>query len=156
MKAVVIGLGNDIMRDDALGLRVAMALGSHPSLPSSVEVVETGEMGLSLLDFLVGKEWALIVDSVITEEKPVGYIHRIDSKDTGSFPTRNPHNMGIEEILDLGRGLGLDLPREVIVMAMEVKENDRFGDEMTREAEAGFAPFLDAVLQEIRRHAPPG
>ena len=74
MRGVVIGLGNDIMRDDAIGLRVTRALASHSSLPPSVEVIETGEMGLSLLDVLVDRGWVILVDSVVTSKKPVGYI----------------------------------------------------------------------------------
>lgn len=151
MRGVVIGIGNDIMRDDAVGLRAARALASHPSLSPDVEVIETGEMGLSLLDVLVNRDWVIFVDSVITGKKLVGYIHRIEGKDVMCYRSKNPHNMGLGEVLYIGNMLDLSIPDEVLIMAMEVRDNKHFGDEMTPEVGAGFTRFLNAVLGEVRK-----
>ena len=147
----MIGLGNDIMRDDAIGLRVTRALASHSSLSPDVEVIETGEMGLSLLDVLVNRDWVIFVDSVITGKKLVGYIHRIKGKDVTCYISKNPHNMGLGEVLYFGRELGLSLPNEVVILAMEIRDNNHFGDEMTPKVKAGGTRFLDAVLEEVKK-----
>lgn len=151
MKGVVIGLGNDIMRDDAAGLKLARSLSQHPALPPGVQVIETGEMGLSLLDVLDGKDWAIFVDSVKTGENPVGHIHRFEGKDVVEFRSRNPHNMGIGEVFYIGHKLGLNLPNRIVILAMEVKDNHSFGYDMTQEANAGFTRFLTAVFEEVKR-----
>jgi hydrogenase maturation protease len=114
-------------------------------------VVETGEIGLSLLDFLVNKDWAIIVDSVATMKKPVGHIHKIDCKNWMFHMGRNPHNMGIGEVLYLGYKLNLGLPDKIVIMAMEVRDNHHFGGEMTPEVNVRFERFLVAVLEGIKR-----
>ena len=48
---VVLALGNDILGDDAVGFHAARSLRSEPW--EGVDVVETGEAGLALLDHLV-------------------------------------------------------------------------------------------------------
>jgi len=151
MGGVVIGLGNDIMRDDAVGIMAARALASNPALPPGVEVVKTGEMGLSLLDVLVDKDWAIFIDSVKTGKKPLGHIHRLEGDDVICLRSKNPHNMGIGEVFYLGRKLGLSLSDKVVILAMEVKDNDHFGVEMTPEVKAGLTRFLETILEEVRR-----
>jgi hydrogenase maturation protease len=151
MGGVVIGLGNDIMRDDAVGIIAANALASNPALPSDVEVVKTGEMGLSLLDFLVDRDWVIFIDTVKTGKKPLGHIHRLEVDNATCFKSKNPHNMGIGEVFYIGRKLGLSLPKKAVILAMEVKDKDRFGDEMTPEVKAGLTRFLETILEEVRR-----
>lgn len=103
------------------------------------------------MDVLVDKDWVIFVDSVITREKPIGYIHRIEGKDITCYGLKNPHNMGLGEVLYLGRKLGLSLPDEIVILAMEVRDNNHFGNEMTPEVKAGFARFFNAVLEEVKK-----
>ena len=46
-RAVVLGLGNDLLGDDGIGLSVAREV--RRRAPPGVEVVESGEAGLALI-----------------------------------------------------------------------------------------------------------
>jgi Ni,Fe-hydrogenase maturation factor len=49
---LLLGLGNDILTDDAIGLHVAAAVRERLAGCQFLTVRQTGEMGLSLLDFI--------------------------------------------------------------------------------------------------------
>jgi hydrogenase maturation protease len=140
------------MKDDAIGLEVVRSLASHPALPDGVEAIDTGEMGLSLLDLLVDRDWAILVDSIVSGKEPVGHVHTIKGKDVEQLRSKNPHGMGIGEVLFLGRQLGLDLPEDIAIVAMEIKESG-LGEGLTPEVKAGSASFLKAILGEVRIRA---
>jgi len=59
---VVIGVGNELLRDEGVGMVVARALQGE-KLPPNVRVVEGGVGGLDLLFEMEGAERAIIVDA---------------------------------------------------------------------------------------------
>ena len=71
MKTLVLGLGNPILSDDGVGLRVARELENRLD-QQEVTVVETSMAGLDLLDLLAGYDRAIIVDAIQTVGGKVG------------------------------------------------------------------------------------
>jgi len=49
MKVIVLGLGNILLRDEGVGVRVVEALAARYILPADVEVVDGGTAGMELL-----------------------------------------------------------------------------------------------------------
>jgi hydrogenase maturation protease len=77
-KTLVLGLGNDILSDDAVGLILARQLATKLAGIDGIEVRETMEMGLALLDFLVGYDAVLILDAIQTGQAAPGTLHEVD------------------------------------------------------------------------------
>ncbi len=119
---LVLGLGNDILSDDAVGLKVARAIRQHLTDSDGIEVQETSEMGLSLLDYIVGFEDLVLVDAVQTQQAPPGFLHEFDGSQLKVLPIVSPHFLGVGEMAALGRQLGLPVPRRVRIFAVEVKD----------------------------------
>jgi len=69
---LVLALGNDLLGDDGVGLEAARQIAGQ--VDGSVEVVETGEAGLALLELMEGYERALLIDSVVTGRYPPGTV----------------------------------------------------------------------------------
>jgi hypothetical protein len=67
-RTLVLGLGNDILADDAIGLLAVRAL--RPSLDDAVDVEETSVHGVALLDLLTGYDHAVLIDAVRTGTTP--------------------------------------------------------------------------------------
>ena len=53
-KTLVLGLGNDLLTDDAIGILAVREVRRRVAHLAQVEVCETMEMGLALLDFIAG------------------------------------------------------------------------------------------------------
>jgi hydrogenase maturation protease len=146
-KILVLGLGNDILTDDAIGLHVVRELRESLAGDDHIDVRETTEMGLALLDFIVGYGAVVIVDSIQTGKSPAGTIHEVDAAGMKQLTGRTPHFLGIGETLALGRQLGLAMPQEVRILAVEVEDPFTLGTEMT----PALQGVLPVALQRVRQ-----
>ena len=151
LRVLLLGLGNDILSDDAVGLKVARAIQPRLSKSDGIEVRETCEMGLALLDYIVGFDRLVLVDAMQTGRMPPGFLHEFDSDDLRVLPAVSPHFLGIGEMLALGRKLGLPVPRRVKVFAVEVQDPFTVGTSMTPALQQALAAVVARVLAATRR-----
>ena len=146
-------MGNDILTDDAIGLRVIRQLqpllAEHPNL----EVRETTEMGLALLDFLTGYSAVFIVDSIQTGRAAPGTVHELDAAALQQLTGRTPHFLGVSETLALGRQLGLAMPKQVKIFAVEVQDPFTLSTDMTPALESALPAIVDRIADAARRLA---
>lgn len=151
VRVLLLGLGNDILRDDSIGLRVARSLAEDFAGHPAVDVRETTEMGIALLDFLVGYSHAIIVDSIVTGLVPAGTVHVLDIDSIKRLTVHTPHFLGVGETVALGNHLGLPMPSEVHVMAIEVEDPYTLGEALTEPLNAAFPHILEQVRAELAR-----
>jgi hydrogenase maturation protease len=151
---LILGLGNDILTDDAVGLLVAR--GVAPRVGPDVDVREAAVAGFDLVDLLAGYERAIIVDAIKTTAGTPGDIYRLTPADLPRSEGRLAaiHEIGLPAALDLGRLLGHPMPAQVVILAVEIAEDRVFGEQPTPAVAAAVAPAVDAVLRELADHAP--
>jgi hydrogenase maturation protease len=130
-KVLVLGLGNDILSDDAVGLRVARAAAKRLAGNPAVEAKATTEMGLALLDEIAGREGVVVVDAIRTGLAPPGTILEVDPGGLSTAVATAPHFLGLGETLAFGRLLGLEMPRAARVIAIEVADPFTVGTRLT-------------------------
>ena len=148
-KVLLLGLGNDLLTDDAIGLHVARQLQSHFEGNPAVHVRETMEMGLALLDFLTGYPAVVIVDSIQTSQAPPGFIHELDAASLKELTGRTPHFLGVGETLALGRLLELPMPAEVRIYAIEVEDPFTLGTELTTALQTALAGIVERIAAAV-------
>ncbi len=144
---LLLGLGNDILTDDAIGLEVARALRGELARDPRIEVRETTEMGLALLDFLVGRRAVLLVDAIQTGTVPPGTLLEPDPADWEARGGGNPHLLGVAATLALGRRCGLPMPEWVKILAIEIADPFTLGTALTPALRAA----LPAAVARARR-----
>ena len=118
-KNVIIGLGNDLLGDDAIGLITARRLKNF--FNDTLDVFESPNGGLELLDYLEGYENALILDSLYTNKYPSGYITVYSVNDFISFQSSTPHYIGLPEVVNIAKELNISIPKNIVVLLMEVE-----------------------------------
>lgn len=150
-RVLLLGLGNDILRDDSIGLRIARSLADEFADHPAVHVRETTEMGIALLDFLVGYTRAIIVDSIVTGLVPAGTVHVLDIDSIKRLTVHTPHFLGVGETVALGNHLGLPMPSDIRVMAVEVEDPYTLGEALTVPVCAAFPRILEQVRAELTR-----
>ena len=126
---LVLGLGNELLKDDAVGIRVAERL--QGTLPPGVEVRATSLFGLALLDELIGRDKVLLIDSYIPEEFIGSEIQEHNLDGVGEAQSASPHFVGLGEVREIMRKLDLGFPREVRILAIPVSDPITFSTEMT-------------------------
>jgi hydrogenase maturation protease len=151
-KTVVIGLGNDLLADDAFGIMVARELKALEI--DSLDIVEAAEHGLGLLDYLEGYEKAIIVDAFIGTEK--GKIMEVELTSWDRAVAPSLHALSLPEALHLGRKAGLRLPERVKVYSVTVLNSFVIGGEMSEEVERSVPVILNKILKDLRLGEPQG
>lgn len=152
-RVLVLGLGNAILSDDAIGLHVARALRLQIGPEEAIAAVEVEEMGLSLLDYIVGCRDLVIVDSIQTGRVPPGCLHEIDGDDSLTRRGGSPHFLGVGETIACGRLLGLAMPERIRIFAVEVNDPFTLGESLTPPVAAALNNVADRVLAAARSFA---
>ncbi len=149
MRTLVLGLGNPILSDDSVGFRVIEALENRYYEPE-VTVMATGLAGLGLLDLILGYDKVIIIDSIQTKEGNVGQIYRLNADDFATTRhAASPHDVNLATALELGRRLGLAMPREIIIFAIEVQDVTTFGESCTPQVEQAIPRAVQMVAREL-------
>src|SRR4030043_1121594 len=140
-------MGNSLLSDDGVGLCVAAELRNKVDQPE-ITVMETGVAGLSLLDLLVGYDRAIIVDAIQTVGGKAGQIYRLEPKafDT-TLHTASAHGIDFTTALEFGKKLGLPLPQQIIIFAIEASDVSTFNEECTPEVKQAIPTCVEMVLQ---------
>jgi hydrogenase maturation protease len=148
-KTLILGMGNPLLCDDGVGLRVAAELKDRVEQPE-ITVMETGIAGLSLLDLLVGYDRAIIIDAIQTVGGKAGQIYRLDPKafDT-TIHTASAHGIDFITALEFGKKLGLSLPQQIVIFAIEASDVHTFNEECTPEVKQAVPVCVEMVLREL-------
>lgn len=146
-RVLLLGLGNDILTDDAVGLRVVAQLRDSLAGHPAIEVLETTEMGLALLDFMTGHAAVVIVDSIQTGRAAPGTVHELDAAALQQLTGRTPHFVGVAETLALGRQLGLAMPERVMIFAIEVEDPFTLGTALTPAVQKALPGIVERVAE---------
>ncbi len=144
---IVVGLGNEIARDDGVGIATARELESRLRGRGDVEVVPLPWAGFALLDVLAGRRRAVLIDCLVTGERPPGTVVRLDETDVrGSVRLNSFHDISFPTALALGRDLGWPMPEEIAIWAVEAAVVDRFGEALSAPVAAAATRVVGEVL----------
>ncbi|HOX58388.1 MAG TPA: hydrogenase maturation protease [Candidatus Paceibacterota bacterium] len=149
-QVLLLGLGNDILTDDAVGLLVVRQLQGALADCPAIDVRETKEMGLALLDFIAGYSVVVIVDSIQTGKAPPATVHELDAGALRQLTGRTPHFLGVSETLALGRHLGLAMPAQVRIFAIEVEDPFTLGTSLTPVLQAALPRIAERIAAAVR------
>ncbi len=140
---LVLGIGNDLLGDDAVGLLVAEALRGDGL------VVRTGvRSGLALLDEVVGARRVLLVDSQATGGQP-GTICEF-SLEPSVVRSPSAHYVGYGEALAIGAAVGLEMPEEIRVVAVERAPEVYLGADLSEPVRAALPTMVERARNVIQ------
>lgn len=140
MKTIVLGIGNPVLTDDSFGIKVV------EQLSGIMETKALSTTGYDVIDALLGYERAYIVDGVSLGIKP-GTIMELSPEDLmADLEFTGTHNLHLGASLNLGYRLFKDeMPREIKIFAVEVRDAVNFGRHCTPEVEAAITLVVDKV-----------
>jgi len=148
MKTLILGLGNPILTDDAVGIRIAQELKQEIS---DLDVVETSEAGIGLLDYIVGYDKLIIIDSIRTEKGKPGELYKLGLEDLNTTVNlSSSHGIDIATAFKIGEALDYKMPRHVAIYAVGIRDNTTFGEKCTQEVEASI-PFIARRIADEER-----
>ncbi len=155
MKTLVLGLGNDLFGDDGVGCQVVLQLMEEREAGklrwaslAEVGMEACGLTGLKLLDVLEGYERVIIIDTIKKDDPVTGRISVIKGSELRHIPGPSVHYVSIPQALSIGREAGLEVPREIDIIAVEAKNLYKMGEGLTEEMTQAI-PEIIRTLQEL-------
>jgi hydrogenase maturation protease len=149
----VLGLGNRLETDEALGALVIERLQQDPSLlaglpnPASVDLIDGGTVGLALLPYLMDLDGLVVVDAINARAQPGTLIDLDGASLLRHDQVMSVHDLGAGELL--GALFVLEAwPRHVRVIGLEPQRIE-LGLELTPAVAAGVPRLLEAVAAHL-------
>jgi hydrogenase maturation protease len=153
MTTLLLGMGNPILSDDAVGVRLAADFARRLQGMGDLDIEpECCVGGLNLLEVLHGYNRAIVLDSVQTAGAAPGRWHYFDARALReTIHLTNVHDANFATALELGHRLGLPLPmpEDIHVFAVEIQDAVTFSDRMTPALEHGYPAFSEEIFSEV-------
>ena len=98
----VIGVGNILLKDEGIGVRVAEHIKEKRLLPPEIDVVDGGTGGIQLISIIKDVDSLIIIDAVKGGGRP-GNIYRftIDDIPVNIAQKTSLHELGLQEVFAL-------------------------------------------------------
>jgi hydrogenase maturation protease len=115
---LVLGVGNALLRDDSVGLRLLSHLSTErDKWDGAVEFLDGGTQGLALLDRIAGRRALLILDAVKLGAVP-GAVHVLREWRDCAARSSTAHESNVSELLAVSTLLG-ECPEQVAIVGIE-------------------------------------
>ena len=148
MNTLILGIGNPILTDDGVGIKIAQKLKEEKA---ELAVTETSEAGIALLDLIVGYNKLIIIDSIKTERGKPGDLYKLELGDLKpSKDCSSSHGIGIATAFKLGQELEYSMPEFVSIYAVNIKNNSTFGEECTEAVKERIPFIVKQIIEEER------
>jgi hydrogenase maturation protease len=146
-QTLVLGLGNPLLGDDGVGVRVAGQLRPRVEGRQGIRVEEECLGGLGLMERMVGFERVIVVDAVRSGAQP-GTIHHLTPHTLPTYHSYCVHDVNLPTAMHLGKKAGFSLPaiEKVLIIGIEVDDVWTFCEGCTPQVEAAIPHAVEAVM----------
>lgn len=150
-RIAVVGLGNLMRTDDAVGMLALDRLKVELQLPRGVKLIEGGTLGLELIHPLQGITHLLAIDAIDAGVEP-GTILRFSGDGIADLPaSKSVHLLGFSDLIGAMRLTG-DAPEEIVVLGVQ-PHTIAWGTQLTWPVERALPRLIEAVLQQVSQWA---
>jgi hydrogenase maturation protease len=146
-RVVVVGVGSEFRRDDAVGPEVVARLRGR--VPAGVELLVSDGEPTGLIEAWDGVRLAVVVDAARAEPARPGLTHRLvlHGPVSGGSPGTSTHGFGLDEALGLAQALDR-MPQRLVVHAVEAGDLSP-GTGLTPHVAAAIDRLVAAVLRDV-------
>lgn len=148
MSALVLGVGNILLGDEGIGIRVVEELTNRYTFPEEVTVLDGGTAGIELLRYIEGRDLLILIDAMRADLTP-GTVFRVEDEEVPKrFMTRiSPHQIGLSDLLAAGI-LTDNIPKRITLFGIE-PERLETGVTLTASVAGCLEKVIAAVLAEL-------
>ena len=145
MRILVLGVGNILLTDEAIGVRIVEALEQRYILPDYVEILDGGTAGMELL-----RDHLIIADAIVSKKSAPGTMMILRDEEVPALFTNkiSPHQLGLADVLSALRFTG-EFPKKLTLVGV-IPESLEPHIGLTPTVEAMIEPALEQVLAALR------
>ncbi len=148
-KIIVLGLGNILLSDEGVGVKVVQELTEKYEFPQTVEIVDGAVGAFSLLPYIESAKKLLVIDAVLGGEPP-GTIYKLKDEDIlhQIMEKISLHEVSFSDILNLAKLKG-NYPEEIVIIGIEPKSLE-MSLELSDEVKKNYNKLLNEVLVQLK------
>jgi hydrogenase maturation protease len=149
-KILVLGVGNILLRDEGVGVRVVERLQAGYSFSPNVSLLDGGTLGIKLMDAISSSEVLIVVDAVLNGQSP-GTFYRLTGEEVRKSVAfkYSLHQTDLLETLACCELVG-NRP-ETVVLGIEPEDYSPWSDELTTTIQGRVSEMSEGVLREINK-----
>lgn len=119
MRTLVLGIGNLLLSDEGIGVRIVEALEERFYLPENVDVIDGGTSGMEILQDIASRDLLIVVDAVKSNHEP-GSLFVLHDDDVPALFTQkiSPHQLGLSDVL-MALKMTDEFPHKLILVGIE-------------------------------------
>ncbi|MFC3396177.1 HyaD/HybD family hydrogenase maturation endopeptidase [Brenneria rubrifaciens] len=119
MNILVLGVGNLLLSDEAVGVRIIEALAQRYRFSPTIDIVDGGTCGLALMDAMAGRDHLIVADALLTGQAP-GTVTVLRDREVPALFTRkiSPHQLGLSDVL-MALQLTDEFPQKLTLIGVE-------------------------------------
>ena len=142
---LVFGVGNEILTDDGIGPKLVKRLQKeYQQSGISYDTAFLG--GMELLEYIQGYETVVFIDAIRTRNGIPGDVYHLGlSNFKETLHLSNVHDISFTTAFELGDKLGLKIPKQVHIIAVEIVEDLIFSNYFSTEIQKRF----DEIYKEV-------
>jgi hydrogenase maturation protease len=150
MAKIIIGVGNPVLADDSVGLKVVQRVAELLPPRSGVVVRELHVGGIHLMEAMTGYDEAIIVDAMSSPRGVPGtvYLPAVECL-FNTRNTRSTQDSNLAEALELGKRAGVHLPARIRIWAVEAADVTSFGEQLSEAVQRSVPLVVDHILDEL-------
>jgi hydrogenase maturation protease len=143
-RAVLLGVGNILLSDEGVGVRLVERYAATYRLPEWVQVLDGGTCAMEMLEELENLDLLIIADCVRVGQPPASLVVLKDEAVPAFFRMRvSPHQVGLSDVLATLH-LTERAPKRVVVIGVQPVSMD-LGMELTSAVQARLPEALAAI-----------
>ncbi len=150
MKTLVLGLGNPLVSNDSVGLRVVTELRPRLAGRGDVEVDVDYWGGLWLMERMIGYDRVIVIDAIRTGADP-GTVHQLTPNAMPTPQSVSAHDVNLAAALEFGRQAGKHLPRDenILLVGVEAQQLLTFSENCTPAVKAAIPRAAKDVIRAL-------
>ena len=152
MTTLVVGLGNPIMGDDAVGIHVIRRLKEKNTAKLGVEYKELSLGGLRLVEEILGYEKVFIIDSVASSET-VGRIREFSPEQFRDTEyASSPHSTNFATALELYKRYRADkIPKAFKIFTIDINPEFTFSEDLSPPVSKAMKELVERLTAELNQ-----
>jgi len=149
-RITILGVGNLLLKDEGVGIRVVEHLTHNYEFPENVRVVDGGVLGLGLLGVLCETDHLIVVDAVRNNGSP-GTLYRLEGEEVPKrlYAKNSLHQVDLLETLCVCPVLGHE--PETVILGVEPADISSVSLDLTPCVRDAIEPLAREVFRELER-----
>ena len=154
LKSLILGIGNDILRDDGIGPKLVAKMEEIEPM-DGVEYQTTTLGGLDILELIQDYDTVVFIDAIKTRGGVPGTVYEFSLGDfQETLHLSNLHDISFLTAIELGKKMKMRIPERISIIAVEIVEDMEFGEQFTPILQEKYPAIIQEVRQKIRDFLP--